>query len=235
MSYGREDTTIEPDFIEPDAPLAASGGVADNIGGTMQNSGSRGTLDETVLQTLKRDVVEINSRLKQVVYPHFPSFFSPSDDGIGAADNDISANCDLWAPLAFIILYSLFVSHARSLFSSLFVSSWFILLVMALHLRLTKPHQRVSLISYISISGYCLFPQVLNALVSQILLPLAYHIGKQNRWIVRVLSLVKLVVMALCLMWSVAAVSWVIKSKTIIEIYPLALCLFGMAWLSTIL
>merc|ERR1712012_243233 len=95
MSYGREDTTIEPDFIEPEAPLAASGGVADNIGGTMQNSGSRGTLDETVLQTLKRDVVEINSRLKQVVYPHFPSFFSPSDDGIGAADNDISANCDL--------------------------------------------------------------------------------------------------------------------------------------------
>ncbi|CAI5150709.1 BEM_HP_G0079290.mRNA.1.CDS.1 [Saccharomyces cerevisiae] len=72
MSYGREDTTIEPDFIEPDAPLAASGGVADNIGGTMQNSGSRGTLDETVLQTLKRDVVEINSRLKTSGIPAFP-------------------------------------------------------------------------------------------------------------------------------------------------------------------
>ncbi|QHS73148.1 Yip4p [Saccharomyces paradoxus] len=235
MSYGREDTTIEPDFIEPDAPLSAPRGAADSIGGVLQNSGSRGTLDETVLQTLKRDVVEINSRLKQVVYPHFPSFFSCSDDGVGVEDNDISANCDLWAPLAFIILYSLFVSHARSLFSSLFVSSWFILLVMALHLRLTKPQQKVSVISYISISGYCLFPQVLNALVSQLLLPLAYHIGKQNRWIVRILSLVKLVVMALCLTWSVAAVSWVTKSKTIIEIYPIALCLFGMAWLSTIL
>ncbi|CAI4039092.1 hypothetical protein SMKI_07G0630 [Saccharomyces mikatae IFO 1815] len=235
MSYGREDTTIEPDFIEPEGPLAVSGGAADSIGGVLQTSGSRGTLDETVLQTLKRDVVDINSRLKQVVYPHFPSFFSCSEDGLETSDKDISANCDLWAPLAFIILYSLFVSHARSLFSSLFVSSWFVLLVMALHLRLTKPHQKVSLISYISISGYCLFPQVLNALIAQLLLPLVFHVGRQNRWIVRILSLVKLVVMVLCLMWSVAAVSWVTKSKTVIEIYPLGLCLFGMAWLSTIL
>ncbi|KOG99331.1 Yip4p [Saccharomyces eubayanus] len=239
MSYGRDDTIIEPDFIEADTLMAAGAGSADE---GLHDSASRGTLDETVLKTLKRDVVDINSRLKQVVYPHFPSLFRCWCDGLGAedsgssaADSDISANCDLWAPLAFIILYALFVSHAQSLFSSLFVSSWFILLVMALHLRLTKPHQKVSLISYISICGYCLFPQVLSALLSQVLLPLAFRIGGQNRWVVRVLSLLKLVVMALCLMWSVAAVAWVTKSKTAIEIYPLALCLFGMAWLSTIL
>ncbi|CAI5150678.1 BEM_HP_G0079280.mRNA.1.CDS.1 [Saccharomyces cerevisiae] len=106
---------------------------------------------------------------------------------------------------------------------------------MALHLRLTKPHQRVSLISYISISGYCLFPQVLNALVSQILLPLAYHIGKQNRWIVRSLSLVKLVVMALCLMWSVAAVSVGYQEQDHYRDIPSGTLSFGMAWLSTIL
>lgn len=236
MSYGRGDATIEPDFIEADAPMVAAGVAAATTDGAFQDPGSRGTLDETVLETLKRDVVDINSRLKQVVYPHFPSFFCQCSEGMGAAnDNDISANCDLWAPLAFIILYSLFVSHAQSLFSSLFVSSWFILLVMALHLRLTKPHQKVSLISYISISGYCLFPQVLNALLSQLLLPLAFHIGRENHWVVRILSFLQLVIMALCLMWSVAAVSWVTKSKTVIEIYPLALCFFGMAWLSTIL
>ncbi|EJS43796.1 yip4p [Saccharomyces arboricola H-6] len=238
MSYGREDATIEPDFIEADTPMAGVAGVAGNEGGVSQDVSNRGTLDETVLETLKRDVVDINSRLKQVVYPHFPSLFSCWCNGASsnaASENNISANCDLWAPLAFIILYSLFVSHARSLFSSLFVSSWFILLVMALHLRLTKPHQKVSLISYISICGYCLFPQVLNALVSQLLLPLAFHIGKEHRWMVRVLSLSQLLVMALCLIWSVAAVSWVTQSKTVIEIYPLALCLFGMAWLSTVL
>ena len=132
MSQGRDDTIIEPDFIEADAPMVAGAGSADE---GFQDSASRGTLDETVLKTLKRDVVDINSRLKQVVYPHFPSLLrcwcgglGAEDTGSSAADSDISANCDLWAPLAFIILYALFVSHAQSLFSSLFVSSWFCLL-----------------------------------------------------------------------------------------------------------
>lgn len=88
MSQGRDDTIIEPDFIEADAPMVAGAGSADE---GFQDSASRGTLDETVLKTLKRDVVDINSRLKQVVYPHFPSLLRCWCGGLGAEDTGSSA------------------------------------------------------------------------------------------------------------------------------------------------
>ncbi|CCD23310.1 Yip4p NDAI_0B02750 [Naumovozyma dairenensis CBS 421] len=243
-----EDSIIEPDVIEPDTTTnhgstGPSPSSIANANGTANPFASpsdpikRGTLDESVLTTLKRDVSEINSRLKQVVYPHFPTrtLLPTSEPGNSIESNvDISGHSDLWAPLTFIILYSLCVSHAKSLFSSIFVSCWFILLVMALHLRLTKPYDNISLISYISLSGYCLFPQVINAFLSQVILPLFLK-ANYNTWIIRVLTILKLLFLAVCLKWSVTAITLVTKCKDAVQIFPLGLCFLGFGWLSTML
>ncbi|CCC68627.1 hypothetical protein NCAS_0B05430 [Naumovozyma castellii] len=245
--------TIEPDFIEPDsvsyggldstapapATSATTAGGEYNPFETTTNPVKRGTLDEPVISTIKRDIFEINARLRQVVYPHFPtrtliSSTEPPNGSTEVTSGDISVHCDLWAPLCFIILYALCVSHAKSLFSSLFVSCWFILLVMALHLKLTKPFDNVSLISYVSLAGYCLFPQVINAALSQLLFPLAFKTIK-GAWGIRILTFLKIVCLVLCLMWSLASISLVTKSKGFVQVYPLGLCLLGLGWLSTIL
>lgn len=223
--------------------------IQDNSGAT--NKSSRGTLDESIVQTLKRDFNDINSTLKKVVYPHFPSrqLLSsranstenlPQDttQSINEQPNieDISANSDLWAPLIFIITYSLCVSHAHTLFSSLFVLCWIMLLIMSLHMRLTKPYENVNLISYISLSGYCIFPQVINSIITQILFPILIKIsGSSRHWTIRIITLLKLVTLVLCLLWSLTSISLVTKSKGFIQIFPLALCLLGLGWLATIL
>lgn len=223
--------TIEADFVTndltPDA-FPASGSLDG------RSISLRGTLDESVLETFKRDVRDINTRLKQVVYPEF---LIRKLDGSGQDFTNASVHCDLWAPLTFIILYAVSVSpaHAKTLFSSLFVTQWFVLLVMATHLRLTKPQEKTSLISYVSVSGYCLFPQVMNAVISRLLLPLILKVTHNSQWCVRVLVLLRLLLMAICLFWSVSSISMVTKSNNLIEIYPLALCFFGIGWLTVTL
>lgn len=245
------DIFIESDAIEPDmtpknpaqhSPIPErphheqDGGYS---GATLVSDATvlkRGTLDESVMETLQRDLFEINSRLKQVVYPHFPaSVIASIDDSTFATP--VCHSSDLWAPLTFIILYSLIVSHAKSLFSSLFITCWSILVVMALHLRLTKPHQPVSLISYVSESGYCLFPQVVQSLLTQIVIPMFLKVvlkGKTH-WQIRISAILELFLMAVCLLWSLSAISLVTNAKGYVQVYPLALCFFGLAWLSTTL
>lgn len=196
----------------------------------------RGTLDETVVETLKRDIRDINARLRLVVYPHFFTFLR-AEGQTQSQDTDASIHCDMWAPLTFVILYAISVSptHAKTLFSSLFVTQWFILLVMALHLRLTKPYDKTSLISYISLSGYCLFPQVVNAFLSRVLLPVIFKAAHGAPWGTRVLVLMRILLLGICLSWSVISISSVTKSSNFIDIYPLALCFFGIGWLTVIL
>ncbi|KAL3229002.1 Protein YIP4 [Nakaseomyces bracarensis] len=246
-----DDQFIEPDFIEPDVPVSGGGNsnvsngndnAVSGLSGTMDVAGglNRGTLDESVAETLKRDVYDINSKLKQVVYPHLPSSRymaagTEDSNSNNSSSDELFNSSDFWAPLAFIILYSVCVSHAKTLFSSIFVSSWFVLLVMALHLKLTKPYQNASLLSYISLSGYCLFPLVLNALMVQIVLPAIFHAMGESHWKVRVHTVINLVCFAFCFIWSFSCSAIVTRSKGFVQLYPLALCLFGLGWLSVIL
>lgn len=227
------DDTIEADFVTndltPDA-FPASGPL------NSEPISQRGTLDESILKTFKRDVKDINTRLKQVVYPNVFNLGSHSNSQQQDFTN-ASVHCDLWAPLTFIILYAVSVSpaHAKTLFSSLFVTQWFVLLLMATHLRLTKPQTKTSLISYVSVSGYCLFPQVLNAMVSRLLLPLILKVAHNSSWCIRVLVLLRILLLGICLFWSVTSISFVTKSNNFIEIYPLALCFIGIGWLTVLL
>ncbi|CCK71198.1 Yip4p KNAG_0G01400 [Huiozyma naganishii CBS 8797] len=226
--------SVEADFTEPDVAAAGIG-----LQGQMAPQYNRGTLDETVIKTLKRDVLEINARLKMVVYPHFPTraflqAAATSEQQQGS--ESIDSHCDMWAPLTFVIVYSLCVSHAKALFSSIFVCCWFVLLVMALHLRLAKPYDNVSVISYVSLSGYCLFPQMVNAVAVQTVLPLVFRaLGRDHRWAVRGTTALKLLSLAACMVWSLTAISLVTKSKGFVQIFPLGLCLLALGWISTAL
>lgn len=228
-----------------------------NLGGSNQVESdafraTRGTLDESIARTLKRDIKDIDARLRQVVYPHFPTtqFMeqisaltaetsmtnnSGSQETSSFDSKDIMESCDMWAPLLFVIIYSLCVSHAKTMFSSLFVSCWFLLLVMALHLRLINPFRHISLITYISLSGYCLYPQVINAIISQAILPALEHLTHNNTVFLRIDAIIRLVVLVGCLMWSLTSISLVTRSTGFLEIFPLGLCLLGLGWLSTVL
>ncbi|QLQ79605.1 hypothetical protein HG537_0C02520 [Torulaspora globosa] len=219
------DSFIEPDVTETAVPQDASDGVLP--------TSNRGTLDESIFETFKRDVLGINARLKQVVYPHF--FLRGRD--ISHYQNDTNISCDLWAPLAFIILYSVSVSrsNARTLFSGLFFSLWAALLVMAVHLRLVKPHEKSSLISYVSMAGYCLFPIVINSLVGQLILPSIFRIGHHTGWSIRTLLILRLLLLAASVTWSMNSIRIVAKCQSCVEIFPLALCFFSIGWLSVIL
>lgn len=218
------DTLIEPDVVEPVV-------LGDPLGDVRPTS-NRGTLDETIFETLKRDVLEINSRLKQVVYPHFVLNRQPATDFAA----DTAVHCDLWAPLAFIILYSVSVSrsNAKSLFSGLFVSLWGALVVMAVHLRLVKPHEKNSLMSYVSMSGYCLFPQVVNSILGQLVLPLIFSLGHGSHWSIRILIITRVLLAVASVMWSINSFRVVANCQSLVEIYPLALSFFVIGWLSIV-
>ncbi|QLG74290.1 hypothetical protein HG535_0G01740 [Zygotorulaspora mrakii] len=234
------DDMIEPDVVE--SRVGGGFGGSSSAGVDAGYTSNRGTLDESVYETFKRDVLDINTRLKQVVYPHFgcPQRCTAADTGradVGDQRADVGdqreIHCDLWAPLTFILVYaaSLSRSNTNALFSTVFVSLWFVLLVMAVHLRLTKIRDGNSLLSYISISGYCLFPLVVNNLVSQVILPLLFH-NLESHLLYRIYTALRLVILGGSLLWSISAVSFVTKSTTFIQVYPLALCLFGVGWLS---
>lgn len=219
------DTFIEPDVAETATRDDPSVGV--------RPTSNRGTLDETILETFKRDVLEINARLKQVVYPHFVL----RGQDVNQYQNDTAIHCDLWAPLAFIILYSVSTSrsNAKTLFSGLFVSLWAALAIMAVHLRLVKPYEKSSLISYVSMAGYCLFPLVINSIIGQLILPAIFNFGHGASWAVRTLLILRLLLLASAVTWSMNSFRIVAKCKGFVEIFPLALCFLGIGWLSVIL
>lgn len=214
--------SIEPDYVEP---------VAAPSGALPTTSNARGTLDEPVADTFKRDVSQINAKLRQVVYPHFPVALGTGDL---ADDQEFVKGADLWAPLSFIILFSLTLSQAHSLFSSLFVLCWSILLVVAFHLKLTRQTPG-SLLSYVSLSGYCLFPQVINSTLCSIVYPLLLRAVGSGPWKMRCLLILKLVTFVLCSLWSFSSVCFVSRAQGIVEKYPLALCFIGIGWLCVVL
>ncbi|CAG98352.1 Yip4p [Kluyveromyces lactis] len=209
--------TIEPDFIETE--------TGNGYGSTLSTS-ARGTLDESIVSTFKRDFHEINDKLKKVVYPHFP-LGSPS-----AQDQHVFQGTDLWAPLCFIILYSLFLSKGRGRFSSFFITCWLVISAMATHLKLLNPHEPMSWMSYLSLAGYCMFPQVINSLACSIILPLFNKIPKVT--LIRLIVIARIVSFALCSSWSIISMWKVSKSQTLVQKYPLALCLVTLGWLSVI-
>lgn len=212
------------DSIEPDVFLSVEPNVSTQ---------SRGTLDEPIIDTFKRDLLEINSQLSKVIYPNFPLIGSSSinQEDVGT---HTSGKTDLWAPLCFIILFSLFVSYNNLTFSGLFILCWILVLIMAFHLKLSESNQHVALISSISLSGYCIFPQLVHALLSFIIIPLIFKPIPILSLRIRLIIIFKLISLITCSLWSTSSIKFVTNFNNFVQIYPLSLCLFFLGWLCII-
>ena len=132
--------TVEPDYVEPEQ-------VNDSRVYGSTAAAARGTLDESILSTFQRDFYEINDKLKKVVYPNFPL------GSISTADQHVFQGTDVWAPLCFIILYSVFSASQHGSFAAYFIMCWLLISVMATHLKLLRPHEAMS-VSYTHLDVY---------------------------------------------------------------------------------
>lgn len=200
-----------------------------NITADVNPAVKRGTLDESIMETLKKDLFDILERLKLTFAPLLG--MNVTDDEIA----DLSRSCDMWAPLLFIIFYSLCVSHGKSIFSTLFLFCWFVLLLMGLHLRLIEPTRKISLISYISLCGYSLSLQVLYSVVVQLVFPVITKVTRHSGVVIRILTVLQLLLLVGTIMASIKCSAFTTRSKGLVQLFPLGLLYLILGWTATVL
>ena len=119
-----------------------------------------GTLDEPVLVTLRRDLVQIGKNLRLVVFPFWTS-----------RENSSKAlrNWDLWGPLFFTLMLALVLSSgaakekASATFSIVFAVLSLGALVLTVNVILLGG--QIKLFQALCLMGYCLAPLDLSALI----------------------------------------------------------------------
>jgi hypothetical protein len=155
------------------------------------------TIDETVWETLSRDVLAIWEKMKQVLYPKYLlGGMMQQGGGIGAAERGESdgfasnlrglagrwpdadvilqsgmseglKDWDLWGPLIFCLLLSLFLSWGAGgkqkdlVFSGVFALVWIGEAVVTMQIKLLGGNMCVSLCKYIRVyanTAQCLLP-----------------------------------------------------------------------------
>jgi len=220
------------------------------------------TIDETVWDTLSRDIFAIWEKMKQVLYPKYLlGGMMQRGGGIGAAergeadgfggglrniagrwpDADVILqggmseglrDWDLWGPLIFCLLLSLFLSWGAKgdqkdlVFSGVFAMVWIGEAVVTLQIKLLGGNMYVyPLQSYtiptlirssaffqsISIIGYTLFPLVIASILSAVGIPM----------IVRIPVYLVLIAWSLAAGVSIMGGSGVVRNRVGIAVYPL--------------
>ncbi|KAF2035201.1 Yip1-domain-containing protein [Setomelanomma holmii] len=283
-----DDDAVERDLIDPDDatlddlddPLQGTSDRAPLTGNISARSGAANTqsyltssipgedrraptntIDETVWETLSRDLLAIWEKMKQVLYPKYLlGGMMQQGGGIGAAERgdadglggsirniagrwpDADAllqsgmseglrDWDLWGPLIFCLLLSLFLSWGAGgkqkdlVFSGVFAMVWIGEAVVTLQIKLlggnmcvqsqARTAKMLTLLSAffqsISIIGYTLFPLVIAALLSAIGIPI----------IVRVPVYLVLIAWSLAAGVSIMGGSGVVRNRVGIAVYPL--------------
>ncbi|KAL4880453.1 hypothetical protein BJY04DRAFT_191302 [Aspergillus karnatakaensis] len=203
------------------------------------------TIDETVWQTLSRDLLAVWEKMRQVLYPKYlvGGMLQRGGGGIGAAErgeatgfgggvrnvlgrwpdadvvlqggmSDGLRDWDLWGPLIFCLLLSMFLSMAKGdqadvVFSGVFSLVWIGEAVVTLQIKLLGGN--ISFFQSVCIIGYTLFPLVIAALLSALGLP----------------TIPRIPVYLVLIAWSLAAGvsilggSGVLRNRVGIAVYPL--------------
>ncbi|KAL4979907.1 hypothetical protein BDW66DRAFT_83776 [Aspergillus desertorum] len=230
--------------IEPDSSTSRGGYLTSRIPGEDRRA-PQNTIDESVWQTLSRDLLAVWEKMRQVLYPKYlvGGMLQRGGGGIGAAergeasgfgggvrnllgrwpDADIVLqggmseglrDWDLWGPLIFCLLLSMFLSMAKGdqsdlVFSGVFCLVWIGEVVVTLQIKLLGGN--ISFFQSICIIGYTLFPLVIAALLSAVGLP----------------TIVRIPVYLVLIAWSLAAGvsilggSGVVRNRVGIAVYPL--------------
>ncbi|CAL5869637.1 uncharacterized protein PFLUO_LOCUS3867 [Penicillium psychrofluorescens] len=237
--------------IEPDSGSRAGG--ASGYGNYLTSSipgedrrAPQNTLDESVWQTLSRDMVAVWEKMRHVLWPKYLLGGMMSRGGSGLGDEETAGaagfgrslrgivgrwpdadvvlqggmseglrDWDLWGPLIFCLLLSMFLSmrakgdQSSTVFSGVFSIVWIGEAAVTLQIKLLGG--KISFFQSICIIGYTLFPMVIAALLSAFGLP----------------TIARIPVYLVLVAWSMAAGvsilggSGVVRNRVVIAVFPL--------------
>mmetsp|Transcript_7099 Transcript_7099/g.43932 ORF Transcript_7099/g.43932 Transcript_7099/m.43932 type:complete len:240 (+) Transcript_7099:62-781(+) len=174
------------------------------------------TLDESVWETLKRDLVRVGRNLKQVLLPT-----STGTDGTQHTLRD----WDLWGPLVFVLVLSsalcIGASHPSTVFAVVFVIVSVGAVVLTANVQLLGGH--IIFFQSLCVLGYCLFPLSMAAVASIFL---------HNK-------VARMVVVTGAVLWAASAAlpfigSSVPDTRRVLAVYPLLLLYTCLAWLTLV-
>ncbi|KAK1148619.1 hypothetical protein N8T08_008504 [Aspergillus melleus] len=204
------------------------------------------TIDESVWDTLSRDLLAVWEKLRQVLWPKYlmGGMLQRGGGGIGAAERGEATgfggglrniagrwpdadmvlqggmseglrDWDLWGPLIFCLLLSMFLAVRASddqsdlVFSGVFSIVWIGEAVVTLQIKLLGGN--ISFFQSVCIIGYTLFPLVIAALLSALGLPT----------IARIPVYIVLIAWSLAAGVSILGGSGVLRNRVGIAVYPL--------------
>jgi len=219
------------------------------------------TIDESVWETLRRDLLAVWSKMREVLYPKYlfggsmlenttsfrgayenirgAGISGARDELVGLAGRALDPDAllsqgnmseglrdwDLWGPLIFCLLLSLFLSFRADkeqkelVFSGVFAMVWIGEAVVTMQIKLLGGN--ISFAQSVSIIGYTLFPLVIAALLSVFNLPT----------IARIPVYIVLVGWSLAAGVSILGGSGVVKNRVGIAVYPLFVFYLGLGCL----
>ncbi|KAK7900543.1 hypothetical protein LTR67_002825 [Exophiala xenobiotica] len=273
--YDDDHAVLDDDFlndeVEPDEPATSSDRAP--LTGNIQSSSSsaplnqsyltsripgedrrapQNTIDESVWDTVSRDLFAVWEKMKQVLWPKYllggmlqrqgngmgdveSQGFGrdlrglvgrwPDADGIlqGAMSEGLR-DWDLWGPLIFCLLLSVFLSLNKGdqsdlVFSGVFSLIWMGEAVVTLQIKLLGGN--ISFMQSVSIIGYTLFPLTIASLLSAFGLPM----------IARIPVYIVLVAWSMAAGVSILGGSGVVKNRVALSVYPLLVFYIGLGCL----
>ncbi|KAK6442233.1 hypothetical protein LTR95_001535 [Oleoguttula sp. CCFEE 5521] len=205
------------------------------------------TLDESVWATLRRDLLAVWEKMRQVLWPKYLLGGSMQGKIVPTGLEDIRGivgrgldadgllqsggmseglrDWDLWGPLLFCLLLSFFLSmNARddqrsTVFSGVFALVWIAEAVVTLQIKLLGGN--IAFFQSVCIIGYTLFPLVIASLLSAVHVP----------FIVRIPVFIVLALWSLAAGVSILGGSGVVKGRLLLAVYPLFVFYVGLACL----
>ncbi|KAE9363660.1 Yip1-domain-containing protein [Stipitochalara longipes BDJ] len=219
------------------------------------------TIDESVWDTLRRDLLAVWSKMREVLYPKYlfggsmlenttslrgayenirgAGISGARDELVGFAGRALDPDAllaqgnmseglrdwDLWGPLVFCLLLSLFLSFRADkeqkelVFSGVFAMVWIGKAVVTMQIKLLGGN--ISFAQSVCIIGYTLFPLVIASLLSVFHLPT----------IARIPVYLFLVAWSLAAGVSILGGSGVVKNRVGLAVYPLFVFYLGLGCL----
>uniref|UniRef100_A0A914LD74 Protein YIPF n=3 Tax=Meloidogyne TaxID=189290 RepID=A0A914LD74_MELIC len=186
------------------------------LGNTVQFDCEFDTLDESIRDTLNRDLKILYEKFSQVLFPQ-------------KNEMNVLADWDLWGPLFICVLLSLLLQGAEkgAQFTQIFSLAFFGSLVVTLNAKLLGG--KISFFQSLCVIGYCLLPFVFSSIgIKSVQLLLIKKI--------KINLIVRLVLTVIGLGWAYYASTKFMSGsqppkRKILSYYPLMLFYFVFAWL----
>lgn len=197
----------------PTSDQGMIGNLNENAEGTMDLN----TLDEPVIDTIKRDLLSIWAKVRQVFFPAYSSI-STSDSA-----HHILRDWDLWGPLLLCLILSIRLSitapdgQAPRVFTTVFAVVWIGSAVITINSKLLGG--KLSFFQSVCVIGYCLFPLALCSIIT-LFVPF----------------IVRVILISVGFVWAVwSSVGFIgeakLNERRLLAVYPISLFYFAISWI----